>query len=166
MFLKFKALAAVVLVLSATPALAQVEVPANEMPAGDTPSDDTAPGDRLQKSPDFDYDACLQAETAGQTGWGNCSQRQLALEEAAMAAAYNELVGYATEHSPSAIPDFAMMQSNWVIYRDAYCDIEYQLDGAMQGALDRGECLVEMTAGQTRELKGLKDRLEHPEDYR
>lgn len=160
MVFKFTVMAAVVVMASAAPVLAQVEVPATEMPAVEAPA-----GDAVSKSGDFDYDACLQVETAGQTGWGNCSQQQLAINEAAMAAAYNELMAYAAEHAPNLVTDFATMQANWVPYRNAYCDIGYQLDGAMQGALERGQCLVNMTADQTDELKGLKDRLEHPENY-
>ena len=159
MFFKVMAMAAAVVVLGASPGLAQVEVPATA--AGP----DTGTSSMGDKDGHFDYDACLQVETAGETGWGNCSEQQLVIEEQAMAVAYSDLLASAGAISPTTVENFQHMQSAWIAYRNADCAISYSLDGAMQGALEQGQCLVDMTVAQTSELRHWRDELEHPENY-
>ena len=97
------------------------------------------------------FQACLDSPEGGSTmGMVQCVGTELKIQDAALNAAYRNLVSDMTPDQKAALQK---AQRAWIAFRDADCRARYSPDWGSMSTVDANMCMLQRTVERTIELE-------------
>lgn len=101
------------------------------------------------------FQACLDSPDGASTmGMVQCIGTELAVQDAALNAAYRTLI---VDMTPDQKTGLQKAQRAWIAFRDADCASRYSPDWGSMSTLDANFCVLRRTTERTIELEGFRD---------